>query len=197
MYLKKSISKFAAVSCSLMMLSLSVSGCGSKPDPALEAYKESMTEFYDKLTYYDSSINAIDPEADGAKGELLGYLDQMNDTYKTMASLTIPEEFSGISDIAVEAADYMQKADEFYHMAYDNDFDPDSEELASQYYERANNRAVVMLQVLHGEVPEGEGITVETESTYEFSTVGDEESETEQEGSAETETETETEGSQE
>ena len=33
---------------------------------------------------------------------------------------------------------------------------------------------LIMLQVLHGQVPEGEGITVETESTYEISTIDDE-----------------------
>ena len=187
--LKKSVLRYAAVCCSLIVVSLSLPGCGSKPDPALEAYKESMTQFYDKLSYYDSSINSIDPESDGAKGELLEYLDQMNDSYREMASAEIPEEFSGISDIAVEAADYMEKAAEFYHMAYDNDFDPDSEELAAQYYERANNRAIVMLQVLHGEVPEGEGITVETESTYEFSTIGDDEAQPQEQSGAETESE--------
>ena len=87
----------------------------------------------------------------------------MNVTYKTMAETPVPEEFSGIADISVEAADYMQKANEFYHMAYDNDFDSDSEMLASQYYERANNRAMVILQVLHGEVPSVEGVSVDEE----------------------------------
>jgi hypothetical protein len=65
----------------------------------------------------------------------------------------------------------MEKANEFYHQAYDGDFDSDSEMLAAQYYQRANDRVLIMLQVLHGEVPEGEGITVETESTYEISTI--------------------------
>ena len=40
----------------------------------------------------------------------------------------------GISDIAVEAADYMQMANECYHLAYDGTFDEDNEYLASQYY---------------------------------------------------------------
>lgn len=157
---------FAAV-CAMFILA----ACGKAKDPELEAYKESMTKFYDRLTYFDNAINAINPEAEDAKVQLLGYLDEMNAEYQTMAALTIPDAFSGISDIAVESADYMQKADEFYHLAYDNEFDEDSEMLASQYYQRANSRVLVMLQVLHGEVPEGEGVTVETESTYEISTI--------------------------
>ncbi|MBQ6415666.1 MAG: hypothetical protein IJJ65_05395 [Butyrivibrio sp.] len=89
-----------------------------------------------------------------------------------MSELTIPEEFSGISDIAVEAADYMEMADQFYHEAYDNEFDGDSESLAGQYYQRANSRVLVMLQVLHGEVPTGEGVTVTTQDSIQFSTIG-------------------------
>ena len=180
---RKVLFGLSIVMCSLCVLT----GCGKKADPALEAYKEQMTQFYDKLSYYDSSINAIDPDSETAKEELLDYLDQMNESYREMANTEIPDEFSGISDIASEAADYMQKASEFYHQAYDNGFDPDSEELASQYYERANNRVLVMLQVLHGEVPEGERITVETQSTYEFSTIGDESEESEDTDVEETE----------
>jgi hypothetical protein len=148
-------------------------GCGKEQDPELEAYKQTMTEFYDKLTEYDGSMNAIDPASETAKTQLLDILDQMNETYKVMAQAPVPDQFSGIAEISVEAAEYMQKADEFYHMAYDNEFDSDSEMLAAQYYQRANNRALVMLQVLHGEVPEGEGISVETQSTYEISTIDD------------------------
>ena len=174
MNLKKSLFKGTALFGALFICAVSFTGCGKKADPALEEYKESMTQFYDRLSYYDSSINAIDPESEGAKNELLDYLDQMNESYKTMAAVDIPEEFSGISDIAKEAADYMEQANEFYHQAYDGEFDEDSESLASQYYERANNRVLVMLQVLHGEVPEGEGISVETKSTYEISTIDSE-----------------------
>ena len=148
-----------------------MTGCGKKNDPELQSYKRNMTDFYDRLADYDQKINSIDAGSDGAKGELLGYLDEMNKVYDIMSQIQIPDQFSGISDIAVEAAEYMQKANEFYHLAYDGDFDADSEMLASQYYQRANSRALVMLEVLHGEVPEGEGISVETKSSYEFSVI--------------------------
>ena len=154
-----------------MCLCMVLYGCGQKTDPELEAYKESMTSFYADLSSYNNSINTIDPDSETAKDELLDNIDRMTQTYKEMALVEVPEEFSGIADLADEAAEYMEKAQEFYHEAYDNEFDEDSEMLASEYYERANNRAMVMLQVLHGEVPEGEGITVETESTYEISTI--------------------------
>ncbi len=174
MFLKKRISKYLSGVLVLAFLAIAGTGCGKQADPKLESYKESMTEFYNKLSEYDSSINSIDPNSETAGDELLGVLDEMNQTYQNMAAIEIPDEFSGISDIAVEAADYMDKANEFYHQAYDGDFDSDSEMLAAQYYQRANDRVLIMLQVLHGEVPEGEGITVETESTYEISTIEDE-----------------------
>ncbi len=186
---KKIKDTFKVISLVLLM-GIVIVGCGKEHDEELEAYKASMTSFYDKLAYYNSSINAIDPDSESSKQELLGYLDEMNDTYKEMAAVEIPEQFQAISDIAVESADYMQKANEFYHMAYDNEFDEDSEMLASQYYERANNRVLIMLQVLHGEVPEGEGITVETQSTYEMSTIptdGEVEGESEAEAGTESE----------
>lgn len=174
MFLNKRIIKYFSKVLAVALLATIVTGCGKQADPKLESYKDSMTEFYNKLSEYDSSINSIDPNSETAGDELLVILDEMKETYKNMAAIEIPDEFSGISDIAVEAADYMDKANEFYHQAYDGDFDSDSEMLASQYYQRANDRVLIMLQVLHGQVPEGEGITVETESTYEISTIDDE-----------------------
>lgn len=172
----RSIKRFVSVfCCAVLSLSLCcVTGCGKQADSGLEEYKASMTEFYDKLTYYDKSINGIDPDSENAKNQLLAYLDEMNESYKKMAELKIPEQFDSISEIAVEAADYMQMADEFYHLAYDGVFDEDNEQLAAQYYQRANSRVQVMLTVLHGEIPTGEGITVTTEEAGQFATISDE-----------------------
>ena len=65
---------------SFFMVLTIMTGCGKKGDSALSAYKASMSEFYDKLAQYDSSINSINPDSDSAKEELLGYLDEMNET---------------------------------------------------------------------------------------------------------------------
>ena len=118
---------------SFFMVLTIMTGCGKKGDSALSAYKASMSEFYDKLAQYDSSINSINPDSDSAKEELLGYLDEMNEAYKAMGDLEVPNEFSGIAEIASEAKDYMQMANECYHKAYDNEFDEESLSLASQY----------------------------------------------------------------
>ena len=180
MYLKR-VKRIIAVVVAFAMMTFVFCGCGKKSDLELSTYRDSMNEFYNKLSYYDASINGIDPDSEDAKVQLLGYLDEMNDAYKSMAALTIPEEFDSISDIAVEAADYMQMADEGYHLAYDGAFDEDNEQLAGQYYQRANSRVMVMLQVLHGEVPTGDGVTVTTQEPGQFDTIGDGSEEGEQE----------------
>ncbi len=167
------VKRIITTTVAFVMMAFIFCGCGKKADMELSGYRDSMNEFYNKLTYYDASINGIDPDSEDAKVQLLGYLDEMNDAYKSMAALTIPEEFDSISDIAVEAADYMQMADECYHLAYDGAFDEDNEQLAGQYYQRANSRVMVMLQVLHGEVPTGDGVTVTTEEPGQFDTIGD------------------------
>ncbi len=172
MYLNR-IKRIITTGMAFTMMAFIFCGCGKKTDMELSSYRDSMNEFYNKLSYYDASINGIDPDSEDAKVQLLGYLDEMNENYKTMAALKIPEEFDGISDIAVEAADYMQMADECYHLAYDGAFDEDNEQLAGQYYQRANSRVMVMLQVLHGEVPTGDGVTVTTEEPGQFNTIGD------------------------
>ena len=167
------IKKFITCGAIVTAMMILCCGCGNKADGSLGEYKDSMTEFYNKLSYYDASINGIDSDSEDAKTQLLGYLDEMNATYKTMAAISIPEQFDSISEIAVEAADYMQMANECYHLAYDGTFDEDNEQLAGQYYQRANSRAMVMLQVLHGEVPTGEGVVVTTEEPGQFATIGE------------------------
>lgn len=148
-------------------------GCGRKNSGELTAYKEDMTTFYNKLSYYDTEINTIDPEAEDATAQLLLLMDQMNEAYKIMAAIEVPEEFESISDISKEAAEYMQSANEYYHLAYDGEFSEDNEDLARQYYERANSRVRVMLQVLHGEIPEGDNVIVTTQEAGQLSTIGD------------------------
>lgn len=181
---------------SLFMLLTIMTGCGMKEDSALSAYKTSMSEFYDKLAEYDSSINGINPDSDSAKEELLGYLDEMNESYKAMGDLKIPNEFSGIADIASEAKDYMQMANECYHKAYDGEFDEESLSLADQYYQRANKRAFIMLQVLHGEDPTDEGVSVTTEDAYKFATIGDDEETAEEDAEENTENTEDTESTE-
>ena len=52
-----------------------------------------------------------------------------------------------------------------YHSAYETDvFDEPTAQAAREYYDRANIRIQYIISILHGEIPEGEGITYTEES---------------------------------
>ena len=167
-----SVKRYSVLVVTVLLMCM-LFGCGKKDSKELTAYKEDMTTFYNKLSYYNSEINTIDPEAEDAPAQLLLIMDQMNEAYKIMAATDVPEEFDSISEISKEAAEYMQSANEYYHLAYDGEFSEENEDLARQYYERANSRVQVMLQVLHGEIPEGDNVIVTTQEAGQFSTIGD------------------------
>ncbi len=78
---------------SALVAGMVLTGCQKETNDELESYKESMDSFYNKLSYFDESINGIDPNSDEAVSQLLGYLDEMNEEYKKMSELTIPAEF--------------------------------------------------------------------------------------------------------
>lgn len=137
----------------LALMLLLFNGCGS--DQELEEYKSNMETFYSDISGYDSVINSIDSSSDTSVQELLAALDALEERFTWMASLSIPEEFSMIGTLADEAGEYMTNAVALYHQAYENTpFDADTAEIADEYYARANKRAVYILSILHGEIPE-------------------------------------------
>lgn len=173
--LRKIIVKAIYVCTVVCFSALLLVGCGSKSSN-LETYKTNMNAFFDAVSDYNDAINEIDPNSETATKDLLSDLDGMNAEFQKMASYPIPDEFSSLGDLAKESASYMSQAVAAYHQAYDGAFNKDSADLAVQYYERANNRVHYMIMILHGEVPSGEGVTVTTKDTYNFTTIPDEDS---------------------
>ncbi len=138
----------------LFTITLLFSGCGKK-DPALEAYKTNMNQFFENIKIFDSSINAINPESETATQDLLSLLDSMNTSFSQMASLTVPDDFPGVADLATEATEYMAEAVSYYHQAYEGDtYDANLADVARQNYERANVRLQYIVSILHGNIPE-------------------------------------------
>ena len=83
-----------------------------------------------------------------------------------MAELEVPEQFSAVDDLADEASENMRQAVSYFHMAYEaEEFMPNYEEAAREYYERANLRIQYIIMLLHGEIPEGENITYTEEDS--------------------------------
>ena len=60
----------------------------------------------------------------------------------------------------------MKEAVALFHTAYDGEtYDEGSEQAALEYYNRTNIRIQYIITILHGEIPEGEGVTYTEENS--------------------------------
>ena len=138
--------------------------CGENEE--LTAYQEDMNTFFERASEYNDKMNAIDRESDTAVIELLGYLDAFAEDIQWMAELEVPEQFSAVESLADEADENMKEAVALFHTAYDGEtYDEGSEQAALEYYNRTNIRIQYIITILHGEIPEGEGVTYTEENS--------------------------------
>ena len=144
----------------VFLMLLTLAGCKSARVRALEEYHLNMSRFFENVTAYDKTINAIDPNAENASEELLRNLDGLNAEFNTMASYPIPDDFASVSEITQDAANSRSNAVALYHEAYAGTFDAVKAAEARSYYLRAGKCVQIIVQVLHGETPSGEGVTI-------------------------------------
>lgn len=151
--------------CTVLLCGLLFTGCG-KEDEELTAYQEDMNTFFEHIAAFNDGMNSIDASADDATNQLLFYLDQLQAEFTWMAGITVPDQFSAADSLADEADENMQQAVSLYHMAYESEpFDEAIAQAARAYYDRANIRIKYIIQILHGEIPEGEGVTYTEENS--------------------------------
>lgn len=144
-------------------LALFFTACGE--DETLNAYLEDMNTFFSRAAEYNEKMNAIDRDSDTALLELLGYLDALEEDIEWMADLEVPEQFSAAESLADEAAENMKQAVELFHKACEGEnFDDATAQAAIEYYNRTNIRIKYIITILHGEIPEGEGVTYTEEN---------------------------------
>lgn len=156
--IKRVVSACAGLVCGLLL-----TACGK--DEALTTYQEDMNTFFEHIAEYNDGMNAIDASDEDAIDQLLSYLDQLQAEIKWMAELEVPDRFSAVDDLADEADENMQQAVSLYHQAYESEvFDEARAQAAREYYDRANIRIQYIITILHGEIPEGEGVTYTEES---------------------------------
>ncbi len=154
----------AAVLCAAILCIILLTACGQ--DEELTTYQEDMNTFFEHIAAFNDSMNAIDASAEDAADQLLSYLDQLQAEFTWMAELTVPDEFSAIDSLADEADENMKQAVSLYHRAYEAEvFDEPVAEAAREYYDRANIRIQYIISILHGEIPEGEGVTYTEENS--------------------------------
>lgn len=136
----------------ILTVILLLSGCGKSPE--LSAFKLNIENFCTNLSVLDSSINSIDPGTDASVEELLKYVDQMQEQYTALSSITFPEEFSYLQDLAAEADEYMKEASDAFHSSCEgNTFDESMYDYAIKNYRRAYKRIQLLMIYLRGETP--------------------------------------------
>lgn len=136
-----------------------LTACG-KEDEELAAYQENMNTFFENVASYDNNINSIDSSSEDAVPQLLAYLDGLQEEITWMAELEVPEQFSAVESLADEADENMKEAVALFHSAYEGDtYNENLWQGAMEYYERVNIRIQYIISILHGEIPEGEGVT--------------------------------------
>lgn len=146
-----------------LLYALILVGCGE--DEALSQYQKDMQTFFEHIAEFDNNMNAVDVSQPDYLTQMLSYLDALDAEVAWMAGLEVPEEFSAVDSLADEASENMTQAVSFYHMAYENgEYDVNVEQAAREYYERANTRIQYIITLLHGEIPQGEGVTYTEEN---------------------------------
>ena len=147
-----------------LLFAFLLTACGENEE--LTAYQEDMNTFFERASEYNDKMNAIDRESDTAVIELLGYLDAFAEDIQWMAELEVPEQFSAVESLADEADENMKEAVALFHTAYDGEtYDEGSEQAALEYYNRTNICIQYIITILHGEIPEGEGVTYTEENS--------------------------------
>lgn len=147
-----------------LFLALFFTACGE--DETLNAYLEDMNTFFSRAAEYNEKMNAIDRDSDTALLELLGYLDALEEDIEWMAELEVPEQFSAAESLADEASENMKQAVDLFHKACEGEqFDDATAQAAIEYYNRTNIRIQYIITILHGEIPEGEGVIYTEENS--------------------------------
>jgi uncharacterized lipoprotein YehR (DUF1307 family) len=141
------------------ILIFSLTACGNN---TLATYEINMTEFLKDITNVDNQMNKIDPDSEDAIKEMLECMDAMNKTFKELAEIKVPKEFTSIETLADEAAEYMDMALENYTQAFANpaSYDVAKGDLANQYFKRALKRKEYIAIILQGGTPEGDDVII-------------------------------------
>lgn len=139
---------------------LVLAGCGE--DPVLSRFRNEMDDFCTKISEIDTSINNIDPQSENAISQLLEYLDDLDNVFRSFAELDFPEEFDYLENLADESSRYMTEAVQSFHRAYSNgSYNEYTADYAKQNYSRAYKRIQIIIAFLHGEEPDDADLVIE------------------------------------
>ncbi len=153
--MKKTILLPIILSCFML------TACGSKTSEELENYRVDMAQFFGSVAEIGDRMDAIDPDAEDYKDQMKTQLAKLETAFADMADAEVPKEFESLGDLPTQAKENMTKAKELYEQILtDGEYDEDVAYAADEYYARANQRVKYIITILHGELPEGDGVSV-------------------------------------
>lgn len=144
----------------VILLTIFMTGCGR--DEALEEYKTNIETFTTNISDINDRINNIDLSSETHVADFLSCMDELKEEFAWFAELDVPEQFASVESLADDAGEYMAEAVSLYHQAFEAEtLDTALLDVASENYKRANKRISYISSILQGEIPEGDGVSVE------------------------------------
>ena len=142
---------------------LCLTACGhTNEEKELADISSSISSFTASIQDANQQINELDVNDANASQELLSILDGLDEKFKELADLSVPEQYQSIETLADEASENMTNAVSYFHSAYEGEaFDEQDADVAYQYYTRAMVRIEYIGYVLVGEIPENDHVTVQ------------------------------------
>ena len=153
-----------------VITALSLNGCG-KTDK-LDEYYEAVNTFNEEVGTIAGNMNNLDGEDASQSGALLQELDSLEEQFRVLSEVEVPDVFASNETLADEAYSYMQEAVSGFHEYYENnEADYATFEVAKENYDRAFLRIEYISTILQGEIPEGDNIEVIEEESTDFDPV--------------------------
>ncbi len=133
---------------------------------------KSWNQFYTQMEAFTEEANQgfetlrnVDPASETAVEDMLNAMDGLAASFQTLADISVPRQFHAIESLADEAGSYMTEAASLYREAYaDGNYYENVAESALENYNRAVERMEYISEILQGEMPTGEDITITTEN---------------------------------
>lgn len=149
----------------VLSMALLLTGCASK-DPALtkfqndmEAFSQNVETIHTKINNFSTTVNA--DNVDDLKRDFLYQLDSLDEQFKKFATFEFPEDFAYLEKTADEASEYMTEAVTSFHTLYEEFYSENLASYAQENYERAWKRVKIIISLIHGETPEGDGLIIQ------------------------------------
>lgn len=146
-----------------VVAALCLCACGhTEEERELADFSASISDFTAAIQDADQQINELDTTTEDASDRLLELLDGLDEEFKSLAELSVPEQYQSIETLADEASENMTNAVSYFHSAYEaEEFNEQDANVAYQYYTRAMTRVEYIGYVLVGEIPENDHVTVQ------------------------------------